>query len=198
MNERDTDKLLEAFRTLGRESRGMEAPARVEAALRAEFRRRKKMAVLLRTVAAGAIAAAALIAAWAFGAGRSPGGAGAPPAARVVIPRPEPAGGTPAPPPGVEMAAAKTAPVKARPRPVARRQAPQRPAQRELATEFLRVPGADPFEPLDPGRMVRVQLPRSALEVFGLPLNESRWGERVKADVVLAEDGMVRAVRFVQ
>jgi hypothetical protein len=67
-----------------------------------------------------------------------------------------------------------------------------------FATEFLRVPGADPFEPLDRGRLLRVQLPRSALEVFGLPLNESRWSERVQADVVLSEDGMVRAVRFVQ
>ena len=71
-------------------------------------------------------------------------------------------------------------------------------ARAEFATEFLRVPGADPFESLDRGRLLRVQLPRSALEVFGLPVNESRWSERVQADVVLSEDGMVRAVRFVQ
>ena len=51
---------------------------------------------------------------------------------------------------------------------------------------------------LDSGRVVRVQLPRSALARFGLPVNAERAGEPVKADVLLGEDGTARAIRFVR
>jgi hypothetical protein len=46
--------------------------------------------------------------------------------------------------------------------------------------------------------VVRVQLPRSAMRMVGLPVNEERAGERIRADVVLGQDGIARAVRFVQ
>ena len=46
--------------------------------------------------------------------------------------------------------------------------------------------------------MVRVRLPRSALAAFGLPMNEQRAEETIQADVVLGEDGLARAVRFVK
>ena len=73
-----------------------------------------------------------------------------------------------------------------------------RPAQenREVVTEFISVI-YDP-EPVDHGRMVRVRLPRSALAAFGLPMNEQRAEETIQADVVLGEDGLARAVRFVK
>jgi len=45
---------------------------------------------------------------------------------------------------------------------------------------------------------VRVKLPRSALLVFGLPMNEERALEQVQADVMLSNDGLLRAIRFVQ
>jgi hypothetical protein len=73
-----------------------------------------------------------------------------------------------------------------------------RPAEVEVTTGFLPVIGGDFMEPLDRGRVVRVQLPRSALRAFGLPMNEDRAEEWVKADVLLGEDGLARAVRFVQ
>ncbi|MSV29631.1 MAG: hypothetical protein EXQ52_12935 [Bryobacterales bacterium] len=72
------------------------------------------------------------------------------------------------------------------------------PARPEIATPFFAVPGNDPFERLDRGRLVRVRLPRSSLRAFGLPMNEERAFETVKADVVLGEDGLARAIRFVQ
>lgn len=70
------------------------------------------------------------------------------------------------------------------------------PAPAAAATHFLAMPGVDPREPLDHGRVVRVELPRSSLRTFGLPMNEERGFEAVKADVLLGEDGMARAIRF--
>jgi hypothetical protein len=67
---------------------------------------------------------------------------------------------------------------------------------REVVTEFIPVV-YDP-EPVEHGRMVRVRLPRSALAAFGLPINEQRAEETIQADVVLGEDGLARAVRFVK
>jgi hypothetical protein len=67
---------------------------------------------------------------------------------------------------------------------------------REVVTDFIPVI-YDP-EPVDHGRMVRVRLPRSALAAFGLPMNEQRAEETIQADVVLGEDGLARAVRFVK
>jgi hypothetical protein len=50
----------------------------------------------------------------------------------------------------------------------------------------------------DGGQIVRVELPRSALANFGLPVNMDRYNEKVKADVLLGVDGMAHAIRFVQ
>jgi hypothetical protein len=70
------------------------------------------------------------------------------------------------------------------------------PLDREVVTDFIPVV-YDP-EPVEHGRMVRVRLPRSALASFGLPMNEQRTEETIQADVVLGEDGLARAVRFVK
>src|SRR5262249_29530762 len=72
------------------------------------------------------------------------------------------------------------------------------PAPREIVTEFLPVAQDDGWSPLDGGRLVRVKLPRSALGVFGLPVDEERAPERVQADVMLSNDGVLRAIRFVR
>ena len=56
----------------------------------------------------------------------------------------------------------------------------------------------DEWTPLDGGRLVRVRLPRSAMGVFGLPVDPGRDPERVQADVVLSDDGLLRAIRFVR
>jgi hypothetical protein len=45
---------------------------------------------------------------------------------------------------------------------------------------------------------MRVELPRSTLAGFGLPVNMERVNERVKADVLVGPDGQARAIRFVQ
>ena len=68
----------------------------------------------------------------------------------------------------------------------------------EVVTDFIPVAGTDPAEPVDSPILVRVKLPRAALVRFGLPMNQERSSEFVKADVVLGHDGLARAIRFVQ
>jgi hypothetical protein len=70
------------------------------------------------------------------------------------------------------------------------------PVNREVMTDFIPVV-YDP-EPIERGRVVRVRLPRSTLADFGLPMNEQHAGEPINADVLLGEDGVARAVRFVR
>jgi hypothetical protein len=70
-------------------------------------------------------------------------------------------------------------------------------SNREIATAFFPVNygGANLDEG---GRVVRVDLPRSALAHSGLPVNMDRANERIKADVLLGVDGLPHAIRFVQ
>jgi hypothetical protein len=66
----------------------------------------------------------------------------------------------------------------------------------EVMTDFIPVV-YDPA-PIGRGRLVRVDLPRAALVAFGLPVNEDRNEELVQADLLLDDDGLMRAVRFVE
>lgn len=68
----------------------------------------------------------------------------------------------------------------------------------EIATDFMPVAYGDNLNSIDSGRIVRVEIPRSALAQFGLPVNMERANERIKADVLIGEDGMARAIRFVR
>jgi hypothetical protein len=84
-----------------------------------------------------------------------------------------------------------------RPRRVRRARKPD-VAPAEIATGFYPLLDAAMLPPLEYGTLVRVQLPRSALRVVGLPVNEDRLSESIAADVLLGQDGLARAVRFVQ
>jgi hypothetical protein len=68
----------------------------------------------------------------------------------------------------------------------------------EVATDFIPLTYMTPVNLQDGGQIVRVELPRSALANFGLPVNMDRYNEKVKADVLLGVDGMAHAIRFVQ
>ena len=68
----------------------------------------------------------------------------------------------------------------------------------EIATEFIPLIHGEAMTPSDGGQIVRVEMPRSALVSFGLPMNMERGGGRVKADVVVGNDGFARAIRFVR
>jgi hypothetical protein len=66
----------------------------------------------------------------------------------------------------------------------------------EVSTDFIPVV-YDP-EPIERGRLVRVQLPRAALIAFGLPLNQDRTEDLIQAEYLVDQDGLMRAVRFVE
>jgi hypothetical protein len=68
----------------------------------------------------------------------------------------------------------------------------------EIVTDFMPLTYDGSFSQIDDGQLVRVELPRSALHSFGLPVSEERGGGRVKADVLLGHDGVARAIRFVR
>ena len=68
----------------------------------------------------------------------------------------------------------------------------------EITSDFIPVGYASANSLQDGGQLVRVELPRSALVAFGLPMNVNRYDEKVKADVFFGTDGMARAIRFVQ
>jgi hypothetical protein len=69
---------------------------------------------------------------------------------------------------------------------------------REIATDFIPLGNMNSTALQDGGTIVRVELPRSALVRFGLPVNMDRVNENVKADVWLGVDGLAHAIRFVQ
>lgn len=69
---------------------------------------------------------------------------------------------------------------------------------KEIATDFMPLSYMSVASLQEGGQIVRVQLPRSALANFGLPVNMDRYNEKVKADVLYGVDGMARAIRFVQ
>ena len=68
----------------------------------------------------------------------------------------------------------------------------------EVATEFMPLAYGYPSAQMARGHIVRVELPRSAMASFGLPVNQERAESRVKADVLIGEDGLARAIRFVR
>jgi hypothetical protein len=83
-----------------------------------------------------------------------------------------------------------------KPNPPAPKNAPR--GEVEIATDFFPLVNRESLNQLDSGQLVRVELPRSALMSFGLPMNMERAGERIKADLVVGDDGLARAIRFVR
>ena len=184
-NEQEWKDALRALAAAGPQ----DAPADVERVLLEAFRRKQRSGRRVARII-GALAGAAVAAGLAlmFRIPPQP----PKPEARVILPAPPP------------MAAAAPEPValaqkNAAPRQV-RRARPQTPAPivSEVATKFYPLPDADNFAPVEDTTVIRVQLPRSAMRMVGLPVNEERAAERIRADVVLGQDGIARAVRFVQ
>ena len=68
----------------------------------------------------------------------------------------------------------------------------------EIATSFIPLTGGRGLAAAESLQLVRVELPRSALVSFGLPMNVERADQRIKADVLVGNDGIARAIRFVR
>lgn len=68
----------------------------------------------------------------------------------------------------------------------------------ELATDFIPLVATRGLPPSVSGQVIRVSMPRSAMAYFGLPVPPEAPGQQVSADVLVADDGLARAIRFVR
>lgn len=115
--------------------------------------------------------------------------------AEVVPPAPQPSR---VPPARNASRASSPASYRAAARP-APRDAGRFVGDEEIATDFIPLTQDARFAVAEGGgQVVRVELPRTALQRFGLPMNVEHPGGRVKADLMLGYDGIPRAIRFVR
>ena len=68
----------------------------------------------------------------------------------------------------------------------------------EVTTEFIPIGYSNAASVQEGGQIVRLEMSRYAMARFGVPFNEERYAEMVKADVLVGADGLARAIRFVQ
>jgi hypothetical protein len=176
------DQVLQALAALAESDREKEAPAQLEARLLVAFRSRRRSG--RRWVAMAAIAAALVIALLLW-PNRAPK-----PVFRAVQPVPQAPDTTrPAPVAVTNIARA--------PRKTTRKVAVVGQLQpREVVTDFF--PLLNPAPSFERGQMLRVQLPAAAMQTVGLPVREEHLNDLVQADVLVGEEGMPRAIRFVR
>jgi hypothetical protein len=68
----------------------------------------------------------------------------------------------------------------------------------EYATDFVPLSYGGAQKPMESGEVIRLEMPRSALIAFGLPVDVEHADTPVKAELLLGEDGMARAIRFLR
>lgn len=193
---KDTEQLEQALKLLRDADAERGASPFVETRLRADFRQHhaaKRRAFSFRWISvAGALACTAVVA-WRLA---TPTAVEAP---EPVLPAPPAVAKAPVAPPVVKQ----EPPVVVRKRPatpvtVAKTTPRPRPERREPAVQdFIAIPYAPPLTSWDRGQVMRVRLPRQTLRSLGIPVNEERMFERVPADLLMGEDGVARAIRFV-
>lgn len=164
----------ELLKALAEADREREAPPAVEARLKSAFRRKYQRRVWPYFAVAAAVAAAIVL----F-------------SINATTKRPSR--------PQIQETAAVTpstplvAPIE---RPVPRKVVHRRPAPREeVVTDFYPLM-EDPM-PFERGELLRVSLPAVAMRSMGVPVSEERLGDMVQADVLVGQEGLARAIRFV-
>jgi hypothetical protein len=66
----------------------------------------------------------------------------------------------------------------------------------EFATDFIPLAYSSELSYLDSGQLVRVLLPRNAMASYGIPVNQELADGPVTAQVLIGQDGVARAIRF--
>lgn len=161
--------MKELLKALAEADRELEAPEAVERRLKAAFRR--KFARPKWPYFAMAVAAAIVL---------------------VLALRPRPQ----IHPQTKEIAA--VTPVVAPPpviRPTVRKAVHRKPPPREVVTDFY--PLMEDAPPFERGELLRVSVPALAMRGVGLPVSEDRLTDMVQADVLVGQEGLARAIRFV-
>ena len=180
------------LRALAKDDEKLQAPAPVEASLLAAFRERNshRSQVWWSLRWAGA-AAAVTIAGW-FLAGHPWRRSGSPagPKVEAVAPAAMRHQSSPTTTANRKDETTEAHGLRQHSRPVRHR------AAADPAAEFIALSSTS--YPVGDGMVVRVELPRSAPALVGLPIPGGDVYGTVTADVVLGQDGMARAIRFVQ
>jgi hypothetical protein len=202
--------LLARVRAVAVEMAGEEPPARVDALLLAAFRAQTAATASstvipaqgragrwsgwkLAAVAAGILILISVMAIlWKSTSSRMPRRE-----ERAVAPTPVNTPGPQADPPVGRDQVANEQP-KNLPKRVRRRAPVRSPDEAEVVTQFFPLREGEDLTTLESMQMVRVVLPGSALGEVGLPFDPETVNEPVKADVVLGQDGLARAIRFVR
>jgi hypothetical protein len=179
----DAEQRLRSLLAAEASGDGLSTPDRVERALLGGLRRRRQRALFAQLAVAAALVMAVTAGLFFTRPKAAPDPA---PAIAAIAPAP------PIPASPVQPATRK-APVKRRraaaPRIVA--------AAKEPPSDFIPIGPWQAMEPMERGSIIRVRLPKSSLPGFGIPVSADRWDESIPADVVLAEDGSMRGLRFV-
>jgi hypothetical protein len=181
-------RLTGALRGLAASSR-QGAPAEVGAGLATAFRRHHARRRLVRRVSMATLAACIVLASL-----LSMRSTHQEPAKAVVHEQPS---SVPAKAPEA-VTVAKAVPTPARP---VKGHLKPKATNSSLASsrrQFLALPGYDPAVPADELRVVRVQVPASALWQMGAPVSPDSGARRFMADFVVSQDGTPYAVRLVQ
>jgi hypothetical protein len=174
------DRVLQALRALAENDREREAPMAVEARLLREFRGHSARHGW-RWLGIAAVAAGVVLAMFPSTRRASKPSMSA---ALLTIQVPQPV--------APEVAPAAPSPRKPA-RLVARATSPK---TREVMTDFF--PLMDSAPPFERGQLLRVQLPAAAMQTVGLPVREDHLADPIQADVLVGEEGMPRAIRFVR
>jgi len=177
------DYVLQALAALAKSDREKQAPPEMEARLLGAFRARRRPGRRWPVIAA---LAAGLVIAFLLWPSHPPKPlvSVAPP----VLQAPEAA--RPAPVPEVQTKVARA------PRKLVRKVVASQPESCEVVTDFF--PLMNPAPSFGRGQMLRVQLPAAAMQTVGLPVRAEHMGDLVQADVLVGEEGMPRAIRFVR
>jgi hypothetical protein len=165
--------VIAALRALAEQDREREAPEEVEMRALQAFRHRRARRRLKAVALAGLATAAAIILFFAISRERPkqavPAAIKQQPVAVAAVPEP------------AERPAARARSVKRQPR--------------EIVTQFFPLMDAPP--PFERGELLRVVVPASTMRRVGLPVNEDRLADPVYADVLVGQEGLARAIRFV-
>jgi hypothetical protein len=174
------DDVIEALEALRDADQSREPAPHVEAHLLEQFRRRRVHRLWMRASASAAAAAAIVMAVTTYA--HRPQHAPQPPAlltTPAVVPDALPADPAAHPP---------------RPKPVLIRRAAE-VVPHEVYTDFF--PLMDLAPPLERGELVRVIVPASTMRGVGMLVMASHLDDPVEADVLIGQDGLARAIRFV-
>jgi len=189
-NDPGSEHVERALKALREASRNVQAPEHIEICLRQAFRsQHARRPSRVRSWAGAALAATMLIAALVTFLLAS--------AMRLEAPAPRLASIAP---PAPVLRSQKTE-VKLARAPAVRRAKPKAVVPQhdtEVVTDFFRIPYTPAFTQMDRGQLIRVRVPATSMRNFGLPVREERMFDRIRADVLVGEDGIARAIRFVK